>query len=437
MLLLLALSIAAPSFAQDAPGDTLLVLPDDHPSRPQPPPGVGPGVGAAIAGVLFAPFRMADVALKGTTVVIEEEAGGFAAGLSDRPEVAGEPSHLSMVFGSLGTRSGFGGLGVAYDLFPADLGPSLGVSGAIGNRLYSEYTAFAGWNDPDVAPWIRVTGYYDVDHMDQFWGLGPDTDDEDDESGFSWERWGGRAAAGIPEGRIVNGEIHAIYERSFIYETYETNQRNTVDVFVGVPGVSLPQQELWSPGGTLRLDLRNSAGHPTRGLMIEGSGAIWRSLDDELPFDWTEYSGNAQAHLPLGSDWHIISVGGGFETVEPEDDDSVIPFVYLPTLGGSSSLRGFSSWRWRDQAVAWATAEYRYRIWEEHTWRATPGVLEAVLFADAGDVASEIGDLDTEDLKTSYGLEIRMFLKDAAVFRIGLAYSDEGIRANISTNGYW
>jgi outer membrane protein assembly factor BamA len=171
--------------------------------------------------------------------------------------------------------------------------------------------------------------------------------------------------------------------------------------------------------------------------MIEGFGAIWRSLDDELPFDWTEYGGNLQAHLPLGSDWNIISVGGGFETVEPEDNDSVIPFIYLPTLGGSNSLRGFSSWRWRDQAVAWATAEYRYRIWEEHTWRSMPGVLEAALFADVGDVASEIEDLDTEDLKTAYGLEVRMFLKDTAIFRVGLGYSDDGLRANISTNGYW
>ena len=437
MPLLLALSIAAPSLAQDAPSDTLEVLPADHPSRPQPPPDVGPGPLSFLGTILFAPFRMADTALKGTAIVIEEESGGFAAGLSDRPEVAAEPSHVSWVFGSLGTRSGFGGIGLAYDLFPDALGPSLGISGAIGNRLYQEYTVFAGWNDPDVAPWIRATGYYDIDHMDQFWGLGRDTDDEDDESGFSWERWGGVVAAGIPEGWILNGEIHAAYERSFVYETYETNQRNTVDVFVAVPGVDLPQQELWSPGATLRLDLRNSAGHPTRGLMIEGSGAIWRSVDDELPFDWTEYGGRLQAHLPLGSDWHIISVGGGVEAAEPEDDDSVIPFVYLPTLGGSNSLRGYSSWRWRDQATGWATAEYRYRIWEEHTWKAAPGVMEAVIFVDAGDVAPEVGDLDFGDLKSAYGLEIRMFLKEAAVFRIGLGYSDEGLRANISTNGYW
>jgi hypothetical protein len=171
--------------------------------------------------------------------------------------------------------------------------------------------------------------------------------------------------------------------------------------------------------------------------MLEGSGSIWRSMDDELPFDWTEYGAQVQGHLPLGSDWHIISVGGGFETVEPEDDDSVIPFGYLPHLGGSRILRGYPSWRWTDQAVGWATAEYRYRIWEEHTWQATPGVLEAALFADVGDVAPEVGDLDTEDLKKSYGLEVRMFLKDDALFRLGVAYSDEGTRVNLSTGGFW
>lgn len=429
---------AAPAIAQEttARGDTLEVLPPDHPLRPQAPPGVGPGPLSFIGRILFAPFRMADEALKGTTVVIEEEAGGFSAGLSDRPELPGSAKHFSQSFGSIGSRSGFLGLGFSYDLFPEDLGPTAGISAAVTNRLYQEYSAWLGWNDPDAAPWLRVTGYYDVDHMDQFWGLGPDSD-EDDEFGFSWERWGGVAAVGLPQGWLVNGELHAAYERSFLYDTYDDNSPNAIVEFVDVPGVALPQQELWSPGGTIRLDLRNSPGHPTRGLMIEGSGAIWRSVDDELPFDWNEYGGRIQAHLPLGSDWNVISVGGGFEAVEPENDESVIPFAYMPTLGGTTRLRGYPSWRWRDQAVGWATAEYRYRIWEEHTWQATPGVLEAALFAEAGDVAEEVGDLDTGDLKTSYGIEVRMFLKDRGLFRAGLGYSDEGLRFNFGTGGYW
>ena len=115
-----------------------------------------------------------------------------------------------------------------------------------------------------------------------------------------------------------------------------------------------------------------------------------------------------------------------------------MPSAPGPTpTGGGSDLRGYPSWRWTDQAVGYATAEYRYRIWEEHTWKATPGVLEAAIFADAGDVAPEIGDLDTEDIKTSYGLEVRMYLKDSPVFRLGVAHSDEGTRVNLSTGGFW
>jgi hypothetical protein len=64
-------------------------------------------------------------------------------------------------------------------------------------------------------------------------------------------------------------------------------------------------------------------------------------------------------------------------------------------------------------------------------------VLEAALFADVGDLAPEVGDLDTEDLKTSYGLEVRMFLKDDALFRLGVAYSEEGTRVNLATGGFW
>jgi hypothetical protein len=430
---------AAPALAQETPvpGDTLEVLPPDHPLRPQPPPGMGPGPFAFIGRILFVPVSMARTAIEGTSVVIEEKLGGFSAGLSDRPGAKRQARHLGVTLGSIGTGSGYVGAGASYDLFPEDTGPSLGLSAAVTTRLYQEYTAFAGWNDPDVAPWLRVTGFYDIDHMDKFWGLGPDTDKDDDRTGFSWERWGAVAAAGLPEGWVVNGEVHVAYERSFVYETYETNLPNTIDEFVDLPGVDLPQVELWSPGGSVRLDLRNSAGHPTRGLLFEGSGSVWRSVDDELPLDWTKYGGHVQAHLPLGSDWHVISLGGWFEAVEPDDEDSIIPFGYLPTLGSSSRLRGYSSWRWRDQAAGWATAEYRYRIWEEHTWSATPGVLEAVIFVDAGNVAPELGDLDTEDLKTAIGLELRMFLKNKPLFRTYMGVSDEKIRLGISTGSYW
>ena len=75
--------------------------------------------------------------------------------------------------------------------------------------LALEYIAQGDWNDPDVLPWIRFTGFYDVDHMNEFWGIGPDTDEEEDESGFSWERWGGVAAAGLPEGWVLSGDVHA------------------------------------------------------------------------------------------------------------------------------------------------------------------------------------------------------------------------------------
>ena len=30
-----------------------------------------------------------------------------------------------------------------------------------------------------------------------------------------------------------------------------------------------------------------------------------------------------------------------------------------------------------------------------------------------------------------------MFLKDNALFRLGVAYSDEGTRLNLSTGGFW
>lgn len=363
---------------------------------------------------------------------LEEKCGTFAGGVTGEEGLGGcgPPSHVSWSFGSLGSKSGFWGLGVGLHRDTrSPTGFKAGATAAATWRLYQEYTAYLGWNHPEKRPYGRLTGFYDRDTRDQFWGLGPDTP-EGGETDYSLEQFGARAEVGLPAWFRVSGNVGARYEKSFVFKGENDKEDDTVEEFPDIPGVLDPQQELWGPFANVVLDLTDAPGHPTQGVRIKGRGALWRSVDDQ-DFNWFTYGGEVQGHLPLGSEWHILSALAGFDTAEPENDGDEIPFVYLPFLGGSTRLRGHESWRFTDRTAAYGTVEYRYRIWEENKQDLEKAsVIETAIFYDLGGVGEKLGDVDLTD-ENSYGFELRGYVTDKHLFRLGIARSDEGTRLNL------
>jgi len=77
------------------------------------------------------------------------------------------------------------------------------------------------------------------------------------------------------------------------------------------------------------------------------------------------------------------------------DAGQTVPYFLMPSLGGSSELRGYPTWRFRDRNRILFTGEYR--------WTAGQFVDMAVFF-DAGKVAARRTDLDQEvPMPESYG----------------------------------
>lgn len=78
-----------------------------------------------------------------------------------------------------------------------------------------------------------------------------------------------------------------------------------------------------------------------------------------------------------------------------------VPVDNLPALGGASLLRGYFAGRFRDKAAVLMQGEYR-----TPTWRR----LGAVAFAGAGTVAPEVNTLRLDELRTAWGLGLRLSL---------------------------
>jgi outer membrane translocation and assembly module TamA len=122
-------------------------------------------------------------------------------------------------------------------------------------------------------------------------------------------------------------------------------------------------------------------------------------------------------HLPILRDAWVLSLHGRVETTYDRDGEE-IPFFMLPALGGGSSLRGYSSWRFRDRHSLLLQAEWRILV---------NRFLDMAIFTDAGKVAARRGDLDLDGLKSDFGLGFRFHGPLATPLRVELAKSPEGL----------
>ena len=93
------------------------------------------------------------------------------------------------------------------------------------------------------------------------------------------------------------------------------------------------------------------------------------------------------------------------------DDGNEVPFFLQPTLGGAQTLRGFRSFRFRDESALLLQAEYRWRINE---------LIAGALFYDTGAVARRLGDIGT--LERDYGIGMRVGGRNGVSFRADLAF---------------
>ena len=101
------------------------------------------------------------------------------------------------------------------------------------------------------------------------------------------------------------------------------------------------------------------------------------------------------------------------------DDDDVVPYFLLPSLGSGSTLRGYSSWRFRDRHSLLLSAEWR--------WIPNRLGLDMAIFYDAGIVTNRFRELTLDGMKSDVGIGVRFHSPLATPLRIELARGSEGL----------
>jgi len=166
--------------------------------------------------------------------------------------------------------------------------------------------------------------------------------------------------------------------------------------------------------GTVALDSRASPGYARRGGFVGVTFHDFSDPDSRYGFKQIDYEGIQ--HVPVLRDTWVLSFRAAMSTTALKSGQE-IPFFMLPALGGGSSLRGFSSWRFRDRNSLELQAEWRVIV---------NRFLDVAAFYDTGKVTAHARDLNFDDLKNDYGLGLRFHGPLATPLRIDFAKSNEG-----------
>jgi Omp85 superfamily domain len=168
--------------------------------------------------------------------------------------------------------------------------------------------------------------------------------------------------------------------------------------------------------GTVAIDWRTSPGYSRRGGFYGVTLHDYHDKDDAFGFQTLEYE--AIQHIPILREAWVLSLHARVENSDAREGQQT-PFFMLPALGGGSTLRGYSSWRFRDRNSLLLQAEWRIMV---------NRYLDMAFFYYAGKVTARKEDIDLDGLKDDYGFGLRFHSPFSTPLRLELARSNEGMR---------
>jgi outer membrane protein assembly factor BamA len=163
-----------------------------------------------------------------------------------------------------------------------------------------------------------------------------------------------------------------------------------------------------------QIDSRSSPGYTRRGGLYRIDWSHYGQANGSGEFRRTD--AEVRQFLPILRENWVIALRALTSTTQTSGGQAV-PYFLMPDLGGSETLRGYPSWRFRDRNRLLLTSEYR--------WTAGPFV-DMALFLDAGQVAPRAADFDWGSFKKTYGIGLTLHTLTASVTRIDLARTPAG-----------
>ena len=134
--------------------------------------------------------------------------------------------------------------------------------------------------------------------------------------------------------------------------------------------------------------------------------------------------GEIVQHLPILRETWVLSLRGRVESVMGTTSD--VPYFLLPYLGSGSTLRAYSTGRFRDRHAMLMTGEWR--------WIPNRLGLDMAVFYDAGNVAPKWSALSFKGMKHDVGVGVRFHTPVLTALRFEIARGSDGWNLVISSS---
>jgi hypothetical protein len=198
--------------------------------------------------------------------------------------------------------------------------------------------------------------------------------------------------------------------------TFRSDFPDTREMFFDQPGASDAFQPSFRHGQLeLAADTRDHKGHPTRGGFYRAALTTYRDQGTGA-FSFNEYELDAVHAVPLAKTRWVLAVRASAVLTQLGAGHEV-PFYLQPSLGGSTTLRGYPSYRFHDLNTLVLNGESRWALYDH---------VDLAAFLDAGNVAARASELNLG--KTSYGAGVRFHTGRTTFARVDVAHGAEGWR---------
>jgi Omp85 superfamily domain len=189
------------------------------------------------------------------------------------------------------------------------------------------------------------------------------------------------------------------------------------------PGLAR-QPDYWVSGAFVDIDYRDYPGNTRSGGHFRVSYDTWRDRQD-YGYSFRDLRVEALHAFPIFDKKRVFIARMIAQSLDSPSGNTV-PFYAMPTVGGSTTLRGFREFRFRDRNAFLLNGEYR--------WEAFSG-LDMALFADWGQVGPTWDAIDFKELESDFGLGFRFNTFKSVFLRFDIARGSEGVRFNTAFTG--
>jgi ATP:ADP antiporter, AAA family len=309
--------------------------------------------------------------------------------------------HVYPYFGSVYDGGGFG-LGPGYRFRYADTG-SFDAHAAVSIKSYK--TADLTWKLPSFAAnRIDVSAHANwLDAPDVvFYGTATDRTTKD-RTGFSY----GTKTVG------ATGQVHAATHLTFGGGL--DSLRVDASPLSSVSFLTRVKADFARSRAFAEFDTRTSRRYTRRGSFYRVERSDYRQTNGSS-FSFARTDVEAQQYLPFFNESRVIALRALVSTTSTTAGQQV-PYPLMPYLGGSHTLRGYSTFRFRDNNRLLLSGEYRW---------AAGSLLDMSVFLDAGKVTERSSDLDLHGLTKTYGVGFSVHAPANTAIRLEIARTREG-----------